>query len=127
MTDIPAPLTIVEVAALLRCQPRSVRGIPAKLLPYVKPGRERLYARASVQAYLEGRQQEIQSCGSSPRRAVRTSKPGGITRTGQAESLVDRRARKRAARLSRKGESSKLLTGQNGSGGSAVARSLPRT
>lgn len=47
------PMTLPEVASYLRCSERTVREIPIKHLPWVKPGGERLYLPSAVARYVE--------------------------------------------------------------------------
>lgn len=55
---LETPLTTAEVAAYLRCSERTVRRIKKTALPWVKPGRERLYLTNAVSAYASGRKKE---------------------------------------------------------------------
>ena len=86
---LETPMTMAEVAALLRCTERTVRRIKQTELPWVKPGRERLYLPSAVARYLGAPKpaKEKRECGSLKRKTPRTSKPAGNTQTDQAKSF----------------------------------------
>ena len=91
------PLTISEVAELLRCTVKRVRRIQRDVLPWIKPGQERLYTRAAVAHYLETgeppkpKTKKRGRCTSSDARAVRlTGSSDSPIQTGAGESFKNR-------------------------------------